>query len=415
MDNNNVINEAFEAENINTSEVNETKEITTKEMRKYYANPIWKLIVSLIIINVIQVIVMLVFEGILALIQVLVLRQKFEPVAYQGYFTYIALAVSDVIGMVVMILLTLKNDKTKVQEYKPYNFGKWLNMFLCSYGVLGIGIILGNVTTSLVYLPFNVLEMLVAGQISAVVKPLQGYAAGGNVVGELMTMSNSWGFIILGVLVIGIVAPIVEEIIFRKVLIDNMCKYGIVAAVMLSALLFGLFHGNLSQFFYAWGLGIIFGFVYAYTGKIIYTILLHMAVNLYSSGILVVLNNLVNHNAFDKIIENTTSWNDLMDTFTNYVSIDPIGVLVGPVLFVTALIVYYSIMFVGFIFLIVNIVKLIRRRKTLVKGVKKSGLAAFTNWASIVLMVLLASVFVFVYVINIFNSLTNILVIGMGL
>ena len=107
-------------------------------------------------------------------------------------------------------------------------------------------------------------------------------------------MNRSWSFVFLGVLVVGILAPIVEEIIFRKLLIDNMSKYGIVASVTISAFLFGLFHGNLAQFFYAWALGIIFGFVYVYTGKIIYTILLHMSGNLVSSGIIVDVYNMVN-------------------------------------------------------------------------------------------------------------------------
>ena len=76
-----------------------------------------------------------------------------------------------------------------------------------------------------------------------------------------------------------IMAPIFEEIIFRKLLIDRTIKYGKGVSILLSALIFGLFHGNLNQFFYAFLIGGFFAYVYIKTGKIIYTILLHLTVN----------------------------------------------------------------------------------------------------------------------------------------
>ena len=50
-------------------------------------------------------------------------------------------------------------------------------------------------------------------------------------------------------------------------------------AVLFSALAFGLFHGNLSQFFYAFGVGLVFGSIYVRTGRLRYTIFLHILVN----------------------------------------------------------------------------------------------------------------------------------------
>ena len=48
-----------------------------------------------------------------------------------------------------------------------------------------------------------------------------------------------------------ICAPILEEYIFRKLIVDRTVKYGQGVAVVLSGLMFGLFHGNLNQFAYA--------------------------------------------------------------------------------------------------------------------------------------------------------------------
>ena len=78
----------------------------------------------------------------------------------------------------------------------------------------------------------------------------------------------------------GILAPVVEEIVYRKLVIDRLRPLGDGAAVVLSGLLFGLVHGNFHQLFYATLFGFLAGFVYVATGKLRYTILLHMAVNL---------------------------------------------------------------------------------------------------------------------------------------
>lgn len=87
------------------------------------------------------------------------------------------------------------------------------------------------------------------------------------------------------VLFMVILAPVIEEYIFRKQLIDRMHIYGEKLAVVTSALMFGLFHGNLSQLFYAFALGLVFGYVYLKTGKLRYSIGLHMLINLIGSVI----------------------------------------------------------------------------------------------------------------------------------
>lgn len=81
------------------------------------------------------------------------------------------------------------------------------------------------------------------------------------------------------ILVMVILAPMIEEFIFRKQLIDRTAVYGEKLAVVTSAVIFGLFHGNLSQFFYAAALGLIFGYLYLKTGRLRYTVSLHMAIN----------------------------------------------------------------------------------------------------------------------------------------
>lgn len=76
-----------------------------------------------------------------------------------------------------------------------------------------------------------------------------------------------------------IVAPIFEEWLFRRLLIDRVQQYGEKTAILFSAVTFGLFHGNLFQFFYAFGFGLLLAYVYVRTGKLRYTIAMHVTFN----------------------------------------------------------------------------------------------------------------------------------------
>ena len=98
-----------------------------------------------------------------------------------------------------------------------------------------------------------------------------------NSIDTLMDNTN----IYLSMLIVGLIGPIFEELMFRKLFIDRLTPYGEAIAVIFPSLMFGLFHGNLYQFFYAFLLGIIFSYVYVKTGKIIYSIILHMFINLF--------------------------------------------------------------------------------------------------------------------------------------
>lgn len=100
-----------------------------------------------------------------------------------------------------------------------------------------------------------------------------------NPVEELLSSTNIW----INLLLISIIGPVFEEFFFRKLLIDRTIKYGAKLSILLSALMFGLFHGNLNQFFYAFLMGGFLAYVYIKTGRLIYPILLHMIINLMGS------------------------------------------------------------------------------------------------------------------------------------
>ena len=55
--------------------------------------------------------------------------------------------------------------------------------------------------------------------------------------------------------------PIVEEIIFRGVVMKNLAKYGKLFAIVVSAALFGIFHGDISQGLFAFCCGLLLGYI----------------------------------------------------------------------------------------------------------------------------------------------------------
>lgn len=77
-----------------------------------------------------------------------------------------------------------------------------------------------------------------------------------------------------------ILAPVFEELVFRGMIINRLRPYGDKVCIFFSALLFAMFHGNLYQMFYAFGIGLAFGYVALRTGHIGYTIGLHAFLNL---------------------------------------------------------------------------------------------------------------------------------------
>ena len=82
-----------------------------------------------------------------------------------------------------------------------------------------------------------------------------------------------------------IVAPVVEEYVFRKQLLDRCGCYGEKTAMVFSALAFGLFHMNFYQFFYAFGVGLILAYVYLRTHSLRYPVLIHMIINFLGSAV----------------------------------------------------------------------------------------------------------------------------------
>ena len=77
------------------------------------------------------------------------------------------------------------------------------------------------------------------------------------------------------------IAPILEEIIFRGVIMNNLKKYGIKIAIISNSILFGLSHYNIDMIILAFFIGIVLSYV-ANRYSIKYSILMHILINMIS-------------------------------------------------------------------------------------------------------------------------------------
>lgn len=85
---------------------------------------------------------------------------------------------------------------------------------------------------------------------------------------------------LLGIILYGLISPIAEEILFRGVVYNRLKKYcAVPAAILLSAVLFGLFHGNLVQGVYGFLMGCLMAIVYESFGSFLHAVLFHAAAN----------------------------------------------------------------------------------------------------------------------------------------
>lgn len=80
-----------------------------------------------------------------------------------------------------------------------------------------------------------------------------------------------------------IISPVFEELLFRKVLLEELLPYGKVTAILISSMLFGMLHANLQQFLYTIFMGIVCANIVLITGKVRYAIYLHIAFNLFGA------------------------------------------------------------------------------------------------------------------------------------
>lgn len=171
-----------------------------------------------------------------------------------------------VLPLPILLFLMRKLDSTEIKK-NNLGFKTFLKYLCITFTLMWIGNITGTIIT-------NLLSFTIQNDIA---NPIQ----------NLINSTDLW----LNLILISLIGPIFEEIIFRKILIDRTIKYGQLASILVSAIIFGLIHGNLNQFCYTVLVGGFFAYVYIKTGQIKYSIGLHIILNMLGSVLSMIVNN----------------------------------------------------------------------------------------------------------------------------
>lgn len=194
--------------------------------------------------------------------------------------------------LVVWVLLTLLLQGAVAGMLHTPQLSMWLSVVISSGVLYCIALPLGFIVLRtepmlptrrftlkpsrfLMYL-LIALPITYAGNIIGIV--LSALLSGGQASNRILDMTGGSDWVV-NIVAAVLLAPIVEEWLFRKQLIGRLRRFGELPAILVSALFFALFHLNLFQFFYAFGLGVLFGYVYMRTSKLRYTVGLHMLIN----------------------------------------------------------------------------------------------------------------------------------------
>lgn len=233
------------------------------------------------------------------------------------------------IGMPIMILLVKTVPAVKLEKHSM-KVWQFLLALLMTFCIIYSSNIVGTIISTIV-----------------------GFIKGSAVNNVVMQITSGTSIITMIVYMV-ICAPIMEEVIFRKLIVDRTVRYGQGVSVLLSGLMFGLFHGNLNQFVYAFALGMFLAFIYVKTGKIKYTIIIHMIVNFVGSVLATVIMDSMNYQGYMEALA-SGSQEAMMEVI--------MGALPGWIAY------FGLVMFMG-ISIIAGIVLFIlfRKRFTLVKG-----------------------------------------------
>lgn len=85
--------------------------------------------------------------------------------------------------------------------------------------------------------------------------------------------------LILNLFVVAVLPAVLEEMVYRGFILQTLRRYGDGLAILVSAILFGLMHGNILQIPFAFLIGLVMGFMVVQTGNIWMAVALHFTNN----------------------------------------------------------------------------------------------------------------------------------------
>ena len=170
----------------------------------------------------------------------------------------------------------------------------------------------------------TILIYLGASQAISVVTMIEMYIAPEMVTETSIGLSSMFtsSSMIVAIIVVGIAPAICEEAVFRGVFFNSIWNqtHGKWIPILVTAVVFGLFHGSIIRFFPTFLLGIVLGYLVYETNNMFYNVMFHAINNIIPVLVLYGMQFLMQLMARALGMNGSGMWNFVMDTATSQVS-----------------------------------------------------------------------------------------------
>ncbi len=218
-------------------------EVVKKDLRRTYSRCGWILLVFAIL----SMALAFFLDSALAL----------ESDAVKAVFSKYALFVNALVigGATLGAALLLKFIPKSAPKRQKMTAKDFFKLVFIAFGVASIGNLITSFFTNFIYF---VSGIELSDRVSAAIVSVEPWQAFVCVV---------------------LIAPITEEFLFRKLLIDRLHRHGELLAILTSAVFFGLYHQNVYQLLPTAAAGLVLGYLYCKTGSYLAVTILHAIYN----------------------------------------------------------------------------------------------------------------------------------------
>ncbi|MEJ9231059.1 CPBP family intramembrane metalloprotease [Peribacillus butanolivorans] len=202
--------------------------------------------------------------------------------------TYIAMQLSSIVGMPIFMLIGSLSEMP-ADELKVKAAAYWIVFsFLAALSLI---LILmrkdmreridtrnqASIPTSILWAIAGVFLALIAQSLAGSIEQMLGVKSESENTQNLISLIYEVPMVIFVTSVIG---PILEEILFRKIIFGSLNKrFNFFISALISSVIFGLAHGELEHLLLYTAMGFTFAFLYAKTGRILVSMVAHIAMN----------------------------------------------------------------------------------------------------------------------------------------
>ncbi len=97
-----------------------------------------------------------------------------------------------------------------------------------------------------------------------------------------MDIGTQWWEVLITIVLVSVLPAIGEEVLFRGGVARGLKRKNYLFAILMSGLMFSIFHGNAAQTVHQFFIGMVFAYLYFVTGSLIASMLAHLLNNLFA-------------------------------------------------------------------------------------------------------------------------------------